>query len=301
MRNRDIIQNWMRKNAVSLINPDVEVTIPEEGKQALKELPQHVEKVRQGAESIGHGLDETGKGLQEVGKGTQQLSVTGEKLSASGDRLAATGDKLSNTGDRAIVLGDKFVDRYDRAVSYLPWIGTGLFGGGLLGALMGGKKHTLLGSIIGATGGATAAGIAKYFYDKHRMNKQASIEAPKPSNSNERTIYLHRLAGGITNALLMTLVGAGAGAGIGHLAGRVVSTHPELSNPLISPANMPIAGAGIGALAGLGVAGATNSGGALLGLFAGRKKKREEVNKDSSIWKNYLIPGYAGYQATYDI
>lgn len=183
MRNRDLLQNWMRKNAVSLINPDVEVTIPEEGKQALKELPQHVEKVRQGAESIGHGLDETGKGLQEVGKGTQQLSVTGEKLSASGDRLAATGDKLSNTGDklsntgdRAIVLGDKFVDRYDRAVSYLPWIGTGLFGGGLLGALMGGKKHTLLGSIIGATGGATAAGIAKYLYDKHRMNKQASAD-----------------------------------------------------------------------------------------------------------------------------
>lgn len=176
MSNSDILHKWMRKNAVSLINPDVQVTIPDEGKQALKELPQHVEKVRQGAESIGHGLDETGKGLQEVGKGTQQLAQTGDKLSVSSERLATTGDKLSNTGDRAIKLGDKVVDRYDKAVSYLPWIGTGLFGGGLLGALMGGKKHTLLGSIIGATGGATAAGIAKYLYDKHRMNKQASAD-----------------------------------------------------------------------------------------------------------------------------
>lgn len=176
MRNRDLLQNWMRKNAVALINPNVEVKIPDEGKQVLKELPEHLDKVQQSAESIGHGLDETGKGLQEVGKGTQQLSVTGDKLSASGERLATTGDKLSNTGDRAIVLGDKVVDRYDKAVSYLPWIGTGLFGGGLLGALMGGKKHTLLGSIIGATGGATAAGIAKYFYDKYKMNKQASAD-----------------------------------------------------------------------------------------------------------------------------
>lgn len=176
MRNRDLLQNWMRKNAVSLINPEVQVTIPVEGKQALKELPQHLDKVRQSAEDIGHGLDETGKGLQEVGKGTQQLATTGDKLSASGDRLATTGDKLSNTGDRAIVLGDRVVDRYDKAVSYLPWIGTGLFGGGLLGALMSGGKHTLLGSIIGATGGATAAGIAKYLYDKHKMNKQASAD-----------------------------------------------------------------------------------------------------------------------------
>lgn len=175
MRNRDLLQNWMRKNAVSLINPEVQVTIPVEGKQALKELPQHLDKVRQSAEDIGHGLDETGKGLQEVGKGTQQLATTGDKLSASGDRLATTGDKLSNTGDRAIVLGDKVVDRYDKAVSYLPWIGTGLFGGGLLGALLGGK-HKLLGSIIGATGGATAAGIAKYLYDKHKMTKQASAD-----------------------------------------------------------------------------------------------------------------------------
>lgn len=174
MRNRDILQNWMRKNA-ALISPNVEVKIPDEGKQVLKEFPQHMDKVRQSAEDIGHGLDETGKGLQEVGKGTQQLSVTGEKLSASGDRLATTGDKLSNTGDRAIVLGDRVVDRYDKAVSYLPWIGTGLFSGGLLGALLGGK-HRILGSVLGAAGGVTAAGIAKYFYDKHRMNKQASAD-----------------------------------------------------------------------------------------------------------------------------
>ena len=175
MMNRDILQNWMRKNAVSLINPEVQVTIPDEGKQALKELPQHMEKVRQGAEAVGHGLDETGKGLQEVGKGTQQLAQTGDKLSVSGERLATTGDKLSNTGDRAIVLGDKVVDRYDKAVAYLPWIGTGLFSGGLLGALLGGK-HRILGSVLGAAGGATAAGIAKYLYDRHKMNKQASAD-----------------------------------------------------------------------------------------------------------------------------
>lgn len=277
--NRDVLRNWMRKTA-GMPGLDFNIKYPEEVKKTLEDLPGYMKGVEQSAGDISGSLEDVAK---------------------SGDRLATTGDKLSVTGDKAIVFGDKLVDRYDKAVEYLPWLGTGLFSGGLLGALLGGKKHTLLGSIIGATGGATAAGIAKYFYDKHRMNKQASIEAPKPSNSNERTIYLHRLAGGITNALLMTLVGAGAGAGIGHLAGRVVNTHPELSNPLISPANMPIAGAGIGALAGLGVAGATNSGGALLGLFAGRKKKREEVNKDSSIWKNYLIPGYAGYQATYDI
>lgn len=173
--NRDILQNWMRKRA-ALISPNVEVTIPDEGKQALKELPEHLEKVRQGAEAVGHGLDETGKGLQEVGKGTQQLATTGDKLSASGERLATTGDKLSNTGDRAIILGDRVVDRYDKAVSYLPWIGTGLFGGGLLGALLGGGKHRFLGSVIGATGGATAAGIAKYLYDRHKMNKQASAD-----------------------------------------------------------------------------------------------------------------------------
>ena len=141
MRNRDLLQNWMRKNAVSLINPEVEVRIPDEGKQALKELPEHLEKVRQGAEDIGHGLDETGKGLQEVGKGTQQLATTG--------------------------------DNYDKAVSYLPWIGTGLFSGGLLGALLGGK-YKLLGSVIGATGGATAGGIAKYLYDQHGISKQAT-------------------------------------------------------------------------------------------------------------------------------
>lgn len=175
MMNRDILQNWMRKRA-ALISPNVEVKIPEEGKQALKELPQHMDKVRQSAEDIGHGLDETGKGLQEVGKGTQQLAQTGDKLSVSGDRLATTGDKLSNTGDKAIVLGDRVVDRYDKAVEYLPWLGTGLFGGGLLGALLGGGKHRFLGSVIGATGGATAAGIAKYLYDKHRMNKQASAD-----------------------------------------------------------------------------------------------------------------------------
>ena len=68
----------------------------------------------------------------------------------SSDRLATTGDKLSNTGDRAIVLGDRVVDRYDKAVSYLPWIGAGLFSGGLLGA------------------------AGKYAYDKYRARQQAN-------------------------------------------------------------------------------------------------------------------------------
>lgn len=141
--NRDILQNWLRKEAI-----DFNVMYPEEVKKTLEDLPGYMKDVKQSTNDIS-------KSLKEV---------------------AESGDKLSATGDRAIVLGDKVVDRYDKAVEYLPWLGTGLFGGGLLGALAGGKKHTLLGSIIGATGGVTAGGIAKYLYDRHRMNKQASAD-----------------------------------------------------------------------------------------------------------------------------
>ena len=151
MMNRDILQNWMRKEA----GLDFNIKYPDEVKKTLEDLPGYMQDVE-----------------RSVNDATRRL----EEVAGSGNRLAATGDKLSGTGDRAIVLGDKLVDRYDKAVSYLPWIGAGLFSGGLLGALLGGGKHRFLGSVIGATGGATAAGIAKYLYDKHRMNKQASAD-----------------------------------------------------------------------------------------------------------------------------
>jgi hypothetical protein len=35
----------------------------------------------------------------------------------------------------------------------------------------------------------------------------------------------------------------------------------------------------------------------LIGLLAADKKDREEYLKNSGMWKNYLIPGYAGYQS----
>lgn len=152
--NRDVLRNWMRKTA-GMPGLDFNIKYPEEVKKTLEDLPGYMKDIKQSTGDIS-------KSLKEVAE--------------SGDKLSGTGDKLSATGDRAIVLGDKVVDRYDKAVEYLPWLGTGLFGGGLLGALAGGKKHTLLGSIIGATGGVTAGGIAKYLYDRHRMNKQASAD-----------------------------------------------------------------------------------------------------------------------------
>lgn len=151
MSNSDILHKWMRKEAAGL---DFNIKYPEEVKKTLEDLPGYMQDVERSANDVTKSLEE---------------------VAGSGNRLATTGDKLSNTGDRAIVLGDRVVDRYDKAVSYLPWIGTGLFSGGLLGALLGGK-HRILGSVLGAAGGATAAGIAKYLYDKHRMNKQASAD-----------------------------------------------------------------------------------------------------------------------------
>lgn len=148
MRNRDLLQNWMRKDA----GLDFNINYPEEVKKTLEDLPGYMKGVERSANDVTRSLEE---------------------VAGSGNRLAETGDKLAGTGDRAIVLGDRVVDRYDKAVEYLPWLGTGLFGGGLLGALLGGK-HKLLGSVIGATGGATAGGIAKYLYDQYGISKQAA-------------------------------------------------------------------------------------------------------------------------------
>ena len=114
--------------------------------------------------------------------------------------------------------------------------------------------------------------------------RRRQVDRERSKGKRDRSAYLHEMAGSITNALLLGLLGAGVGAGVSSITGGV-------SNKDI------LQGAGIGGLIGLGGSVAAGGVGSIAGLIAGNKKQREEyLQGKNNMLKNYLIPGYAGFQ-----
>lgn len=101
-------------------------------------------------------------------------------------------------------------------------------------------------------------------------------------NQRDRSAQLHETAGILTNMLLTGLVGAGAGVGLAALNGGGKGDMYQLGKGGLA------IGTGVGALAQLV--------GGIGGLFGGSEKKRAEYLTGNNMWKNYLIPGYGGYQ-----
>lgn len=115
--------------------------------------------------------------------------------------------------------------------------------------------------------------------------RRRQVDRERSKGKRDRSAYLHEMAGSITNTLLLGLLGAGIGAGVTGAAGGTGSKDI-------------LQGAGIGGLIGLGGGAAASGLGSIVGLIAGSKKQREEyLQGKNNMLKNYLIPGYAGFQS----
>lgn len=154
------------------------------------------------------------------------------------------------------------------------------------------------GALLGASGfgsdrspNASAASLIPGVAGYNTVQRRRQVDRLRSGGKRDRSAQLHELAGSITNSLLLALLGAGVGAGIGYLDGKdkYVSDRFRMRSLWTGAALGGIGGAGAGLL--------TQGTGGLLGLLAANKKGREEYLKNGGMWKNYLIPGYAGYQS----
>lgn len=186
--------------------------------------------------------------------------------------------KNASDGDRSGAITDAVIDRI---YSNIPGVNALHGTGQLLGISGFGSDRSPNSSIA-----SILPGVAGY----NTVQRRRQVDRKRSGGKRDRSAQLHEMAGNITNSLLLALLGAGAGAGIGYLSSGEDATNRERMLNL-----------GIGALAGgLGGAGTgllAQGAGSLIGLLAANKKDREEYLKNSGMWKNYLIPGYAGYQA----
>mgnify|MGYP005799066761 FL=1 len=187
--------------------------------------------------------------------------------------------KNASDDDRSGAITDAVIDRI---YSNIPGVNALHGTGALLGASGFGSDRS-----PNASAASLIPGVAGYNTVQHRRQ----VDRLRSDGKRDRSVQLHELAGSITNNLLLALLGAGAGAGIGYLYGRdkYISNRFRMRSLWTGAALGGIGGAGAGLL--------TQGTGGLLGLLAANKKGREEYLKNGGMWKNYLIPGYAGYQA----
>ena len=124
-------------------------------------------------------------------------------------------------------------------------------------------------------------GVAAY-RQAHRR-RLADIE--RSGGKRDRSAQLHELAGSITNTLLLGLLGAGIGGAYGYYTGEGANRKSNAFDTAL-----------LGGVAGLGTGALSQAIGTIPGVFSTDKKRREEYLKGDNMWKNYMIPGYAGYQ-----
>ena len=121
-------------------------------------------------------------------------------------------------------------------------------------------------------------GVASY----RMAQRRRQVDRERSGGSRDRSALIHETIGSITQPLLFTLLGAGALGGLAHLQGG----HPiDMRRAILT-----------GGLLGLGTSGIIHLYNTFLGAGSANQADREKYLKDSPMWKNYLIPGYAAYQ-----
>lgn len=186
--------------------------------------------------------------------------------------------KNASDGDRSGAITDAVIDRI---YSNIPGVNVLHGTGQLLGISGFGSDRSPNSSIA-----SIVPGVAGY----NAVQRRRQVDRLRSGGKRDRSAQLHELAGSITNSLLLSLLGAGIGAGAGYLSSSEDATNRERMLNLGAGALMGgIGGAGAGLL--------SQGAGSLIGLLAANKEDREEYLKNSGMWKNYLIPGYAGYQS----
>ena len=186
--------------------------------------------------------------------------------------------KNASDGDRSGAITDAIIDRI---YSNTPGVNA-IHGAGQLIGISGFESDRSPNSSIASI----VPGVAGY----NTVQRRRQVDRKRSGGKRDRSAQLHELAGNITNSLLLSLLGAGAGAGIGYLTSSEDATNRERMQ------NLGL-GALIGGIGGAGTGLLTQGAGSLIGLLAANKKEREEYLKNGGMWKNYLIPGYAGYQS----
>lgn len=103
----------------------------------------------------------------------------------------------------------------------------------------------------------------------------------------EKRARNHQYFGTLTSGLLGALLGGGA------MLGGSAIFNPSAAKGIEGWKTF-----GLGALLGGGAAGLAHHGGFISGLVGGDPDKYADAISDpKNVWKNYLIPGYAGYQS----
>lgn len=124
-------------------------------------------------------------------------------------------------------------------------------------------------------------GVAAY----RQAHRRRLMDIQRSGGKRDRSAQLHELAGSITNTLLLTLLGAGVGGAYGYYTGEGAQRKSRAFDSAL-----------LGGLAGMGTGTLAQVIGSIPGALSTNKKAREEYLKGDNMWKNYMIPGYAGYQ-----
>jgi len=124
-------------------------------------------------------------------------------------------------------------------------------------------------------------GVAAY----RQAHRRRLSDIQRSGGKRDRSAQLHELAGSITNTLLLTLLGAGVGGAYGYYTGEGAQRKSRAFDAAL-----------LGGLAGMGTGTLAQVIGSIPGALSTDKKAREEYLKGDNMWKNYMIPGYAGYQ-----
>ena len=124
-------------------------------------------------------------------------------------------------------------------------------------------------------------GVAAY----RQAHRRRLMDIQRSGGKRDRSAQLHELAGSITNTLLLTLLGAGVGGAYGYYTGEGAQRKSRAFDAAL-----------LGGAAGMGTGALAQLIGSIPGALSTNKKAREEYLKGDNMWKNYMIPGYAGYQ-----
>ena len=107
----------------------------------------------------------------------------------------------------------------------------------------------------------------------------------RSGGSRERFAVRRGRADSIADTLRLTRFGAGVGGAYGYYTGEGAQRKSRAFDAAL-----------LGGVAGMGTGALSQLIGSISGALSTDKKGREEYLKGDNMWKNYMIPGYAGYQ-----
>lgn len=228
--------------------------------------------------------ERTAKKAVETTVSHRSLSEFGAALGKQDHILYGRGSvvKNANVQKRAGggAVGDFAADLGYTALNHIPYVQYVTAPANIVGATVGlaapaeklSKEFNPIGLIPGA-------GRARNIIRRRKRDKELS------GGKRDRSAYVHEMAGSITNALLFGALGAGVG-GIG--TAMTGAGAQDIGDA-----------AAMGALIGSGGSALAQMIGGIGGLFGGGSPKdRTKYLKGDNMWKNYFVPGYAGYQGT---